>query len=318
MVGKTDLNKGFNIFSEIIKIFKKGKITKSRDVAYFELSNICNAKCIFCPYPLIYKQKKLGYMSDEIFYKSLERAYELGYTKLNFTPTTGELLLHEKWHEFIQHTLNDKRTESVYFYSNAILLNDDAADKIISFQNPEKIFAIFFSVGGVDTDSYELMYGVDKFATVCANINNLCEKLAKHNSNIKINCELRMPKHIRPDIKQMRLLLNQVCYKNFNLSYINNYDNIGGMIGSKYLKYLPEKAKSAPCYRLNDIRFDIHGDVWACGCVVTEQGNNSDLIIGNTDNDPSLLAAKHTAILSNWNTKSIPNVCEQCKLYKAT
>ncbi|MDD3466655.1 MAG: radical SAM protein, partial [Campylobacterales bacterium] len=152
---------------------------------------MCNAKCIFCPYPQIYKQKDLGYMSEEVFYKSLEKAYELGYKKLNFTPTTGELLLHEKWNEFIQATLNDDGTESVYFYSNAILLDHDAVNKIMSLKNIQKTSAIFFSIGGVDKDSYELMYGVNKFDAVCANINALCERLKKAGLELKINCELR-------------------------------------------------------------------------------------------------------------------------------
>lgn len=254
-------------------------------------------------------------MSEEVFYKSLEKAYELGYKKLNFTPTTGELLLHEKWNEFIQATLNDDGTESVYFYSNAILLDHDAVNKIMSLKNIQKTSAIFFSIGGVDKDSYELMYGVNKFDAVCANINALCERLKKAGLELKINCELRVPKHIKPNLQEMSAKLNSSGYTNFHLDYIDHYDNIGGMIDSKELDYLPRKDKTTPCYRLNDIRFDIHGNIWACGCVVTEQQDNQGLILGSIDENAKELKTKHLEIFEKWNT-SIPNTCKDCRLYK--
>lgn len=264
----------------------------------------------------MYKQKDLGYMSEEVFYKSLEKAFELGYSKLNFTPTTGELLLHEKWSEFVQTALNDNRTKSVYFYSNAILLSDEAIDKIISFENIHKISAIFFSIGGVDQASYNLMYGVNKFETVCANIDALCSRLKSKGVELQINCELRIPKNIKPDLKEMSTKLNSCGYTNFHIDYIDHYDNIGGMIDSKELNFLPKKDKIKPCYRLNDVRFDIHGNIWACGCVVTEQQGNEELIIGNVNEDAKEIKTKHIEIFEKWD-KTIPKTCKECRLYKS-
>ena len=255
-------------------------------------------------------------MSDDIFYKSIETAYALGYKKINFTPTTGELFLHKKWSEYVQYVLSDARSESVYFYSNAILLDEETVNKIASLGNPEKISAIFFSVGGVDRDSYELMYGVDKFETVCKNINLLCEKLLEINSNIKVNCELRIPSNIQPDIEQISKRLNIVDYKNFHLDYIDRYDDIGGTVKSENLKLLKQRDKTTPCYRLNDIRFDIHGDIWACGCVVTEQINNYELRLGDFGSGYDDIVSNKEKLLEKWNLGKIPSVCLGCRLYK--
>ena len=254
-------------------------------------------------------------MSDDVFYKSIETAYSLGYKKINFTPTTGELFLHKKWAEYLQYVINDSRSESVYFYSNAILLDEDAVNKILSLENTNKISAIFFSIGGVDRDSYRLMYGVDKFDTVCENISLLLKKLDTAGLNIKINCELRVPHDIKPDIGQISRKLNAVGYKNFNLDYIDRYDDIGGTIKSEHLKLLKQKDKTTPCYRLNDIRFDIYGDIWACGCVVTEQVGNSELAIGHIGENAKELKAKHFEIFEKWNI-NIPKICRDCRLYK--
>lgn len=255
-------------------------------------------------------------MSDETFYSSLEKAYELGYKKLNFTPTTGELLLHERWSSFIQVALNDERTESVYFYSNAILLDDEAVHKIISLENVDKISAIFFSVGGVDRESYEMMYGVNKFDIVCNNINTLCMKLKENGLKLKINCELRVPKHIKPNLKDISNKLNGVKYNGFHLDYIDSYDNIGGMINSEHLNYLPIKEKTTPCYRLNDIRFDIHGNIWACGCVVTEQAESLDLKLGSAYGSSKSILASKEKLFTQWRLKAISNACLACRFYK--
>ena len=223
--------------------------------------------------------------------------------------------MHKKWSEYVQYVLSDARSESVYFYSNAILLDEETVNKIASLGNPEKISAIFFSVGGVDRDSYELMYGVDKFETVCKNINLLCEKLLEINSNKKVNCELRIPSNIQPDIEQISKRLNIVDYKNFHLDYIDRYDDIGGTVKSENLKLLKQRDKTTPCYRLNDIRFDIHGNIWACGCVVTEQTGNQELIISTINDDLRELKAKHLSVFENWNV-NIPKTCGDCRLYK--
>lgn len=68
-----------------------------------------------------------------------------------------------------QHANKDE-TESVYFYSNAILLNNDAIDKNYIVSEYTQGIGYIFSIGGVDKESYEPMYGVNKFDGVSSNI----------------------------------------------------------------------------------------------------------------------------------------------------
>lgn len=81
-------------------------------------------------------------------------------------------------------------------------------------------------------------------------------------------------------------------------------------------KLLKQKDKTTPCYRLNDIRFDIYGDIWACGCVVTEQVGNSELKLGGADTDLDEILLNKEGLLKSWNLKKIPNPCSGCRLYK--
>ena len=73
---------------------------------------------------------------------------------------------------------------------------------------------------------------------------------------------------------------------------------------------------ATPCYRLNDIRFDIHGDIWACGCVVTEQINNYELRLEDFGSSYDNIVSGKEKLLEKWNLGKTPSVCLGCRLYK--
>ena len=295
------------------------KSQPSRDVAFIELSNICNAKCIFCPYPQIEQtDKKLQHMNQERFAASLKKAVELGYSRLGFTPTTGELLANKRWAEHIATALRHEKIKSLYYYSNAILLTDKNIEKILTLPNPQKIEKFCFSVGGSDAATYKKMFAVDKFEVVKRNINSLCDKLKKAGSNLKINCELRLPNYDKTTKRTAEKIFNQAGYANFHANIVRVFDPLGGLINEGDLDYLPDIThKVDPCYRLNDIRFDANGNIWMCGCVVSERPGESSLLIGSLEDTNDYIKQKKQAIFANWRTGEIPSTCKPCRIYKA-
>lgn len=316
-----------NVFNSLLNIQKGGlfhsrnkKLQPSRNVAFIELSNICNAKCIFCPYPQIAESdKKLQHMSESRFATSLTKAVELGYTRLAFTPTTGELFANKRWAEYIAAALRDEKIKSLYFYSNAILLTDENIRKILSLPNPQKIEKLYFSVGGLDAETYHKMFGVDKFKVVVRNINSLCEKLKNTASDLKVNCEFRLPKLDKATMRAANKLFNKAGYANFYPNIVRVFDPIGGLINEAVLEYLPEIAdKTSPCYRLNDIRFDANGNIWMCGCVVSERPGESSLLIGSLEDTNDYIQQRKQAVFANWRTGELPSACKPCRVYKAT
>jgi len=295
------------------------KAQPSRNVAFIELSNICNARCVFCPYPQIADSgKKLQNMSEERFSASLKKAVELGYTRLAFTPTTGELFANKRWAEHIATALQNEKIKSLYFYSNAILLTDKNIQKILSLPNARKIEKFFFSVGGMDAETYKNMFAVDKFEVVKRNINSLCEMLKNAGSSLKINCELRLPKHDKTTKRAVEKAFNKAGYANFEPNIVRVFDPIGGLIKVNDLEYLPEITdKVKPCYRLNDIRFDANGNIWMCGCVVSERPGEASLLIGSLTDTNDYIKQKKQAVFANWRVGEIPSACKPCRVYKA-
>lgn len=289
-----------------------------RKVAFIELSNICNARCVFCSYPTIAKSgKPLLHMEEQTFFHSLELSLSLGYQRLAFTPTTGEVLANPRWDYYLRIALNDKRVRTVYFYSNAILLSNENIRKIISLPQLAKFDGLYFSVGGTDQETYSAMFGVDKFKVVSRNINALCAQLKASDMTLPIYCEARVNKSNKVTEEEMERTFNTAHYAHFRPSILRAYDPLGGLISHPDLAYLPQiRDKTLPCYRLYDLRFDALGRLWMCGCVVSEIPNDESLLIGRLPTDAKTVISAQSKIIEKWIKGDLPKVCSTCRVYK--
>jgi sulfatase maturation enzyme AslB (radical SAM superfamily) len=72
--------------------FKEKGVQLIPERLYFEVTNVCNARCRFCVYSKK-TPKKYGVMSFEVFKKAIDEFVSLGGEVVSFTPTIGEPLL---------------------------------------------------------------------------------------------------------------------------------------------------------------------------------------------------------------------------------
>ena len=81
------------------------------------------------------------------------------------------------------------------------------------------------------------------------------------------------------------------------------------------MKFLKKPIFSTACIDLDTYRFAVNGDIWLCGCVVSEQPDDKSLLIGNifSDSYESILGKKQE-IIDTWKNK-IPIVCKNCDIY---
>ncbi len=307
---------GLSNMLNIKKILRRIKLTNSK-TAYIELSNICNAKCIFCPYLTIEESgKKLTTMDNGIFEKSIDYAVKLGYEKFSFTPVTGEIFINKNWAEYIRNALLNGKVRRIYFYSNAILLNSENIEKILSLPNKDKILFLGFSLGGIEKDTYKRMFGVDKFNIVRKNINNFCRDLKKQKQRIRINCVLYVPKDYQYTKKVVSSIFNRAKYKYFNVVIPRPFLSFPGIKRYNNLDYRNAKEKNEPCSCLKNIRFATNGDVWLCGCVTSELPNDESLKIGAISDKIDVITENKNNILRNWKLKKIiPLACQKCTKY---
>src|SRR5437870_4067345 len=58
---------------------------------HLELTNLCNANCIFCPYQ--FQERQAEFMPEEIFYKAVSDYVDIGGGSVGLTPIVGDALI---------------------------------------------------------------------------------------------------------------------------------------------------------------------------------------------------------------------------------
>src|SRR2546426_9406548 len=62
---------------------------------HLELTNLCNANCIFCPYQ--FQEREIQFMSDAVFEKAVGDYIAIGGGSVGLTPIVGDALIDPKF-----------------------------------------------------------------------------------------------------------------------------------------------------------------------------------------------------------------------------
>src|SRR4051812_549384 len=89
------------------------------------VTNICNAKCVFCAYPRAVESGNLktGVMSFEMFKKIADEWAVIGGGDLDLTPTVGDTLVDPGLIKKLDYAVNVAKVPKVVLTTNGILLN---------------------------------------------------------------------------------------------------------------------------------------------------------------------------------------------------
>jgi radical SAM protein with 4Fe4S-binding SPASM domain len=131
-----------------------------------EVTSVCNLKCHFCA-TTFRRQIKKGFISYGNVKKIIDEGAENNLYGVKFN-IRGEPLLHPQIHEFVSYA-KKKGLIDVYFNTNAMLLSNDIARKLIEAH----LDRISISVEGYTKDIYEKNRVGSNFDTVLANIKNI-------------------------------------------------------------------------------------------------------------------------------------------------
>lgn len=288
----------------------------------FEISSACNARCIFCLYPDIVKSgKRLKNMDKETFKLAIKKIEQSKYSLISFTPTTGDIFMNKEWDYFVEQMLYVKKIKQIFFYSNAILLNEKNQDKLIGIlkkDNKKKLFALLFSVGGTDRETYKEMFGVDKYIDVVKNINQLQKKLKEQNIIVQVGLEFRLPKRQKLDYKLAYEIFNQSNYDFCSIEVLYKYMNNDAIPKLDNLDYMKEiKSPERACTYLHKTRYAADGGVWADGCMISEMPGDTSLKLGTVDDTDFQIEKNRSLIIENWEKhQKIPAPCQGCSFYR--
>ena len=281
---------------------------------HIELTNICNANCIFCAYQ--YQTRHERIMTDEIYLKALDDYCDIGGGDFMLTVTVGDPAIDPNLIQRIKEARSRPRIASIETITNAIALKSTQIEELIH----SGISKIQISTGPWDEKLYEKIYRNKSYKKVIRNVRMLLEKNVEAGCPVDVviafRSNLSMKETIAlPDYKEIEKLPHRV---EFNTDFdtwrgeIKEDDLLPGM----HLRPLSE-LEPEPCYWFYDgpIVF-VDGSVGLCGC--RDFNANSELVIGNIK-DRSLLEIWQSQevkdLRERFRGEKFPVICQTCSTY---
>ena len=148
-----------------------------------EATSACNLRCPFCATTFRGKVIKKGFVTFDAVKRIIDEGVSNNLYGVKFN-IRGEPLLHPEIHEFVKYA-KQRGLIDVYFNSNAMLLTDDIARKLID----AGLDRLSISFEGITKDVYEKYRVGAKYETVLSNIEkiqSLKKKLGVEHPKIRI------------------------------------------------------------------------------------------------------------------------------------
>jgi len=158
------------------------KVPELPKMLYIETTNKCNLRCVMCPRSVM--KRKPGSIKFGFYKKIVDKASKEGIKWIRLHGF-GEPLLHPDLVKMIEYAKR-KHIQKVDFSTNAMLLNESLAEKIIRAGLDE----IQISMDGVTRETYEKIRVGAKWDTVIKNVKNFIALRNKINSKLRIKLQM--------------------------------------------------------------------------------------------------------------------------------
>jgi MoaA/NifB/PqqE/SkfB family radical SAM enzyme len=287
------------------------------------ITNICNARCVFCAYPRAVDSKDLkgGVMPLPLFKKIVDEWAALGGENIDLTHTVGDPLIDPGLIDKVKYAVHEAGIKHVSFTTNGILLNhNDTYKRVVD----AGIAAIYISTSGTDKEMYERVYGVKHYEEMLSGVHNL---LAYNQSKGEpVHIAIRFRNAEKPsDIIRSQDFIRQ--FKPFfsakvRCNFTADFDNWGGLIkdddvfGNMRLRHVQERV-DVPCRALFGFMVRYDGSVRLCGCRFN-RSDMDDMVVGNVRDQSLLEISKNSKawdIIKGFYSGRRPETCLGCSLY---
>lgn len=291
-------------------------------VVNFEITNICNSKCIFCPYPIMKRKKEP--MSMEVFTNAVDHLVEAGAKNMTFCVTMGDPLLDPHLFERAHYVRTRAKINDLGFLTTLQWLHRWNLNEFLSLFS---WIQISLSLSG--PESYKNFFGVDLYAQMLKNLESL----------LKRNVELGKPQVIMFSLKpvedSMETILN---HPDFNrIAKLTDFD-LATMARDSQTEYLDDWGSAVelpphlkarllhiypraflPCrFLYSNMMVFSNGNIAPCNCRDYEA--NSELILGNAKKDRLLdvwNGEKLKSLRYGWRRNNkVPSICKTCRQYR--
>lgn len=281
---------------------------------HVELSNICNANCIFCAYQFQSRDEKI--MTDEVYLKALDDYCDMGGGDFMLTVSVGDPAVDPDLIKRIREARSRPEIASIETITNAIALQSGQVEALIH----SGISRIQISTGPWDEDLYERIYRNKSYKKMIRNVRLLLEKNQEAGCPVEIKIAFRSNLSMKetialPDYRAIEHLPHQIEF-NADFDTWSGEIKAGDLLPGMPLRPL-SKLEQEPCYWFYDgpIVF-VDGSVGLCGC--RDFNANSELVVGDIA-DRSLLEIWQSQEVKDLRRRfregKFPAICKTCSTY---
>jgi radical SAM protein with 4Fe4S-binding SPASM domain len=234
---------------------------------HLELTNICNALCIFCPYQ--FQKRAFETMSEDVFHRAVGQYLDIGGGSVGLTPIVGEALVDPLFLQRVRFLRRLSRIDRIFVTTNAITLDRYSMEDVLR----SGLTAVYISTAGFERESYDRIYRSpirDAYDRMRDNVTLLVRKNTELGRPVTITIGIRTDRPLEAVMKDpdMQPILEHAPLIDFTWRYQNGGGLITGDLLPEGMKLRPLPVIKEPCSRLYDGPIVLpDGTVIACSCI---------------------------------------------------
>jgi radical SAM protein with 4Fe4S-binding SPASM domain len=282
---------------------------------HLELTNLCNANCVFCPYQ--FQQREVEYMSDTVLEKAVSDYVAIGGGSVGLTPIVGDALIDPKFLARVQYLRSLPAIDRIWLTTNAILLDKHGVENVLD----AGLSFITISTAGFEEEMYRRVYRNSSYQRMRRNVVALLDGNRRRGNPIPITIGLRPDRPLEEVMKHLDF--QEILSYKPALDFTWSYTSAGGRISREELpsamKLRVVSKRREPCVSLyNGPIVLADGTVMACSCVASMDAT-ADLGIGNVLETPLLeiwQGDQLRRIRQQFESQTLNRTCATCDMYR--
>ncbi len=291
-----------------------------------ELTNICNANCIFCGYQ--YQQRPHAVMENDLFENAVRQFRDMGGKRLTISPLVGENLVDRDCLRKLEFS-GKMQFDSVTFFTNGILLERTDIRRLLQ----SGVTTICISTSGFDKEEYERLFRNRAYDKMIRGVGELLNLNRELGNPVNISILVRSDMAVGVSLRRhdfLELIKPYLCSvkteagtRSVSINHIMYYDSWGKMIKRQDLPPgmrigRSYRDKRVPCHGSLNLKLLHDGKVEVCGCRFSTNGPADDLYVGDL-NSQSLEEIWSSGRVKEFRRRFVSNdinfICSDCYYY---
>jgi MoaA/NifB/PqqE/SkfB family radical SAM enzyme len=244
---------------------------------HLELTNLCNANCLFCPYQ--FQQREVEFMSERVFRKAVGDFVAGGGGSVGLTPIVGDALIHPDFLARVRYLRQQPRIDRIWVTTNAILLDKHGVEEVLG----SGLTSITISTSGFDEPSYRRIYRSSAYQRFRRNVLELVRRNRALPKPLTITIGLRTDRPLAEVMADADFQEILACEPDVDFTW--SFTSAGGRVTREALpagmRLRVVTSRRETCVQLYNGPIVLpDGTVMACSCVAAMDAVG-DLGIGN-------------------------------------